>query len=340
MSKKQLGQFYTTRANYIVGDLLNIFPENSTIIDPFSGNWDLLNLLNPSTFNLFGYDIEPQNNKTIKLDTLLEPLDYKNKWVLTNPPFLAKNKNKDKTIYNLYNVDDLYEACLKSIMNCEGGVIILPLGFLSKRENKIRREFLSNFKIQKLKIFEEQVFNDTTYTICSFSFLRVPNKDQEISTTFYPSREKFNFKLEQKNDYLIGSEFFDALKNKCSCTKIYRLTKNKIPNSKIFLRALDTGSQNGRIKLEIKDEPFYGKDTDRAFATICFSKQFSDEQQQKICDKFNSILEKFRNQYNSLFLMQFRNSTKEYSRKRIAFDDAYNLIGHTIKRLKFCSCSN
>ena len=39
-----------------------------------------------------------------------------------------------------------------------------------------------------------------------------------------------------------------------------------------------------------------------------------------------------RERYNSLFLTNFRNSTKAYSRKRISFDVAYKLISWIIEK--------
>lgn len=46
MNKKSLGQFYTTNSNYIIGNLVYLLPKNIEIMDPFVGNWDLLNFYN------------------------------------------------------------------------------------------------------------------------------------------------------------------------------------------------------------------------------------------------------------------------------------------------------
>ena len=77
------------------------------------------------------YDIDPKIN-AITQNTLLNPPDYKDKYVITNPPFLAKNKNKDKTIYEIYDVGDLYKAAIKSFIigDVIGGILIVPLNFL------------------------------------------------------------------------------------------------------------------------------------------------------------------------------------------------------------------
>jgi hypothetical protein len=49
MTKKELGQFYTTNAEYIIGPLVPLMRSfmrgNPTIVDPFVGNWDLLNAI-------------------------------------------------------------------------------------------------------------------------------------------------------------------------------------------------------------------------------------------------------------------------------------------------------
>lgn len=328
--KKQFGQFYTTNAKYIIKNLLSFFPKNSCIVDPFAGNFDLLNLLDKNDFDIEAYDIDPKNNFTIKQDTILYPLNYKNKYILSNPPYLARNKNKDKTIYDKFKVYDLYEAFLKTICDASGGILILPSNFFCAQKSRVRKLFFTNFEIAKLNIFEEKVFNDTSISVSSFFFKKRENNNNEINIEFFPSNKKFKEIIKKEFDYRIGTDFFEIL-NTENIVNIRRLLKNESePDSKIFLRAIDTGKPNGRISLSIKD-PYYGKSTDRAFATICFSKNFSLNKQKRICFKFNEILENLREKYNSLFLTNFRNSTKLGARKRISFREAYKLIQYVIK---------
>lgn len=328
--KKELGQYFTTNSNYIIGNLINIISDGYKVIDPFAGNWDLLNLFKNINVEKYGFDIEPKNAWTTEQDTLKFPLAYNGYWVVTNPPYLARNKTSDKEIFNIYNTDDLYKIALLSISTCEGGIIIVPLNFLSSKDDSIRKKFLSNFKIIKLNIFEEQVFSDTSYTICSFSFVRHKNECQNICMTFYPSEATLTCDINYSEGYRIGSEFYSMLATQTNI-KISRLLVNELPSSKIFLRAIDTGSLDGRISLNWNDKPFFGKNTDRAFATISFSVLFADEQQLFIIEQFNNILEIMREKYHSMFLSSFRNSTDKYSRKRLSFDDAYGLIRFIIK---------
>lgn len=329
--KKKFGQFFTTNSSYIVGNLTKILPADAVVVDPFAGNWDLLNMVKDG-YEVEAYDIDPKNEDTIKQDTLLDPPDYKNKWIITNPPYLSKNKCKDKAIYDKYNTDDLYKVSLKTIIGCEGGIIIIPVNFFSSYDDDIRKEFLSKYRVKKLRIFEEQVFSDTSYTVCAFSFFKKDNNSQELKIEFMPSKEKMICDINDEDGFIVGSEFFKIIdvQSKLSVGRLVDGDKSK-DFTKLFLRAVDTGTNNGRISLSLKDEPFYAKHSDRAFATITLSKKLSTKQQEFVAKEFNRMLEKYRKKYHSLFLTNFRNSTAAYARKRIEFKTAYNMIKYIIE---------
>ena len=140
-NKVKLGQFYTKRSKYIIGNLLEDLDKNLIVVEPFCGEGDLLIFDNEYEI----YDIDPKIEGCEKRDTLSNKPDYKNRLVVTNPPFLARNKNKDKSLYNLYEVSDLYKAAIKSILDCSGGILIIPLNFFCDEDNKIRDLFFSKF---------------------------------------------------------------------------------------------------------------------------------------------------------------------------------------------------
>lgn len=328
--KKQLGQFFTKNSEYIVGNLIDIFPDDSTIVDPFCGEGDLLKMV--KKYNIIGYDIDKKIKGVIQQDTLNNPPDYKNKWIITNPPYLSRNKNKNKLLYDKYELNDLYKISIKTIMDCEGGVIIIPLNFFSGDDYKLRNEFLTNFKIIRMNIFEETVFDDTDYTVCSFSFIKNKQEEQIIESTFFPSKKSIKYEVNLKSNFILGNEFFNIIK-KGNFLKIKRLVKDKndlIPNSYIYLRSIDTGTNDGRISLSINKDYFYAKESDRTFATLILDKQYNLDEQRLICDKFNEIIEYYRDMYNSLFLTNYRNSSKSYARKRISFDMVYSLVSYII----------
>ena len=196
-SKKILGQFYTTNQEYILKGMK--IPDNvKNIIEPFTGNGDLLAFIereqekNNIEYNIECYDIEPKKQYIIKQDTIKNPPDYKNKFVITNPPYLARNKSKNKSLFDKYGVNDLYKCVIKEILTnvCLGGIFIIPLNFWSSirlADIELRKAFLEKYDIILLNIFEETVFDDTTYTICSFQF-EFKKNNNELNIIIYPSK--------------------------------------------------------------------------------------------------------------------------------------------------------
>ena len=162
--KKQFGQFYTTNYEYILQNI-NIPEYINDIIEPFAGEGDLLKFINKyKKYNIELYDIDPKNINIKKQDTLTHPPIYKNKYVITNPPYLARNKSEDKVLFDKYDVNDLYKCFIINIINdnCQGGIIIIPLNFIcSVRKNDvdIRKRFLDIYNMEHINIFEESVFD-------------------------------------------------------------------------------------------------------------------------------------------------------------------------------------
>ena len=318
--KQQLGQFYTSNSKHITCNLLDIFNANDVIVDPFAGNNDLINLL--PNHKTLSFDIDPQNDNIIKNDSILNPIDYTDKWIFTNPPYLSRNKNKDKSLYNKFHLDDLYKIAVKTIIGCKGGILILPINFFSSTDNTIRSLFLKNYIVKRVNVFETPVFDDTTYNICSFSFIKQENDEQNISFFFYPSNKTLT--IEMKEPYIIGNEIYNLEQ---SHIKVSRLLIDEEPSSYMFLNAIDR--RDDLISLSYNEEPYYGKKTDRVFATISFNTHLTKQHQLDIIKLFNEKLNYYRDKYNSLFLPNYRDN----NRKRIPFKLAYILISNSLKEI-------
>lgn len=341
--KKQLGQYFTTNCDYIFSGF-DLEDKEYNFIEPFCGAKDLVKWVqNKNGFEgafVEMYDLDPQFENIIEQDTLLNPPDYKGKFVVTNPPFLARNKNKDKTLYDKHQTNDLYKVFIKTLVEGQvnGGVVILPLNFICAQENTIRDLFFSNYTITKLNIFEETVFNDTTYTICSFMFAK-GKQQTKIPTTIFPSKKKINLDLRPEWSWRPAGFLYEP-RNKENPYKIDRLVeakKDSIDKShitSIYLRAVDGGSQNNRIGLKTKKEPYYGKITDRVFATLTCNEKLSDKEEKEIIKEFNERFEKLRKENYSLFLTNYRNSSSSYARKRVSFRMCYGLIEKIICEIK------
>ena len=117
------------------------------------------------------------------------------------------------------------------------------------------------------------------------------------------------------------------------CQKEYNVVSIPLVDNHITLTALDSGKEDGRICLEYREGYVYpAKDTSRSYATLCIQGiELNVEQQQKISREFNRIVEEKRATTWSLFLPQFRES-KEYARKRIPFELAYNIVLHIVSK--------
>ena len=340
-SKQKLGQFYTTNYKYILQNL-NIPVSTTNIIEPFAGNGDLLNFINKENNKYFieSYDIDPKNKNIIQRDTILNPPNYNNKFIITNPPYLARNKSNNKNIFDKYQQNDLYKCFLIELTQnkCLGGIIIIPLNFwcsIRKNDVELRKKFIDIYDILIMNIFEERVFDDTSYTVCSFQFQLKNTNTSNIKCFIYPSKLEINFELNKNNNYTIGGEIYNLKQN--DKIKIERLTKNN-KNSEfktnILLKCIDDSIDNKICLSIVNDENIYIDTTPnlsaRSYASFTVEPKISKEDEAKLVNNFNLFLNEKRNKYNSLFLTNFRESNS-IARKRISFGLAFEIINYLLE---------
>jgi len=342
MSKTRLGQFYTTNYEYILSNMS--IPGNvKTIVEPFVGNGDLLKFIkNKTSYNLELYDIDPIINDAIERDTLTTPPDYTDKFVLTNPPYLARNKSKNKELYEKYKCNDLYKCFIINIISnvCQGGIIIIPLNFLSsirKSDIELRKKFLDKYLVKIINIFEERVFDDTSYAVCSIHFVRKPNNEinNNIKTYIYPSKKYMTISLTSENNYTIGGEIYNLPQNsKYKVQRATRETKGNITN--ILLKCIDNNINNQLGFKIVEDEEIYIDNTEklsaRSYATLVINKSITIEEQKDLVDKMNEYIKEQRKKYNSLFLTNYRESNS-IARKRISFDLAFRICNYMLSSI-------
>lgn len=340
--KAKLGQFYTKNYHYILQNIkVPSFIKN--IIEPFAGEGDLVSYLTNSQqrYNIEAFDIEPKQNNIVQRDTLLSPPSYKGKYVVTNPPYLARNKSKDKHIYDLYQQNDLYKCFLKVLLNDPslGGILIIPLNFIcSNRKNDVllRKIFLRIYSIEQINIFEESVFEDTSTTVCSLSFLNksIASLDNYINIDIYPRKLNIRTILRPENNYMIGGEIYNIPQTKTY--QFQRWTSKNINdrNTHIVIKCIDDSSRSLiRAQYVDKTEDLFldntPKSSSRGYLTLVINPPISIKKQKQLVLDFNLFLNKERHQYHSLFLSNYRES-KDIARKRISFDLVYRIIGYLI----------
>jgi len=352
INKQMLGQFYTTHHEYILQNMK--IPDSITnIIEPFTGNGDLISFIekqqkiNNVNYNIECYDIEPTKNSITKQDTINNPPSYNNKYLITNPPYLARNKCKNKLLFDKYDVNDLYKCVIKEILTnvCLGGIFIIPLNFWSSirvADIKLRQAFLEKYNVLLLNIFEEQVFDDTTYTICSFQFELKKNINNEntnnentniLNIIVYPSKTIIETELNSANNFMIGGAIYNLkLKNNYKITRLTTKNKEK-SNTNILVKCIDDNS-NSQIGLSfVEDKDIYidstPNQTARTYASLIIEPKIDTVKQQQLVIKFNNYLNEHRKKYNSLFLTNYRES-KDIARKRISFDLVYSITEYIL----------
>jgi hypothetical protein len=349
LNKQKLGQFFTTNYKYILDGM--VIPDNiKNVIEPFTGNGDLLKFLTPNKYALECYDIDPKHDYITKRDTITNPPDYKDKFILTNPPYLARNKSgsDEKAAFDKYGVNDLYKCFMKEITvnKCLGGIVIIPLNFWSSIRNgdiALRQVFLEVYSITRLNIFEERVFDDTTYTVCALQFTRkndliqtTPNSNTSniIDTWIFPSKANIQSNLDDNNNYLIGGDIYKL--PTAGKYKITRATSTNVAklNTNILVKCIDDNA-NSQIGLSYvaTTEDLYIDNTpnqsSRTYATLIITPAISQDQQRALVEKFNTFLAEQRKKYHSLFLTNYRES-KDIARKRISFDLVYSIVEYLL----------
>ena len=299
------------------------------------------------------YDIEPKHKDVILRDTLMDPPNYADAWVLTNPPYLARNKCALKGVFDKYCTNDLYKCFITSLTQqkdvCAGGIFIIPAGFFfSPRDVDVRcrNDFLSKYKLLKVKYFEQQVFPDTTTTVVAFAFEKSPVVLEEqfvewISVSSHKKSQSQVFRMNKSDDWIIGGDIYKLSTSPGIHVGRHvegHALKPGVQRTFMTLSALDSGTKDGgRICLEYKDNYVYpAKECSRTYATLCIKglpTPLTPEEQQTLCEEFNAVVEKKRTETWSLFLPQFRES-KEYARKRIPFELVYTIVSHLLVPLK------
>lgn len=371
--KKNLGQFFTTNVDYILSGFEDLI-KNTNILDPFAGNQDLLKWAKKyqSKSIIKGFDIDQKliDNKEVFYNDSLQNIPSSD-FILTNPPYLGKNKmsKQQKSEIDMQDYEDLYLLAIKKIIdsNSKEGIIIIPINFFSaENSNKLRVEFLNKYQITKINYFTEQVFDDTTYNVVAFHFIKKiinsNSNNQALNFIFYPNQIQQSFIVEERFNYKIGGKELNKI-GQSTKIKIIRLTekqlfdnqgkfeistfytnkktekiysvnqelKNKINQNIILLNCIDSNSSiNGWIKAEdirtFEKDCLVGKNTSRNIAYIILPTNIKIQEQEVIIQKFNTQLNDLRNKYSSLFLTNFRDN----NRKRISFEFCYKLISKII----------
>ena len=155
---------------------------------------------------------------------------------------------------------------------------------------------MEKYDILTINIFEEQVFDDTTQTVCSFQFAlqNTENYTPETQCYVYPEKKKIKFILNKNNNYTIGGEIYNLYQNKNF--KITRATSKNYQSkfrTNLVLKCLDDVNTKINLSYIEKSQPYVDitpKSSGRAFATLLIEPQLTMEEQKVLAERFNTFL--------------------------------------------------
>lgn len=135
-----------------------------------------------------------------------------------------------------------------------------------------------------------------------------------------------SMRLQGTFGYRYGGEYLERINN---IKPIFtRLLADKEPEgfiTNLKLYGLDTRSEP--IHINFEPQYYYGKSTDRIYATFVCSQKLNEQTQNEIATRFNNRIKAVREEYHNLLFTNYR----DYNRKRISFDFAYKLLTQIVK---------
>lgn len=312
--KHQYGQHYTPEliTSKYKDVLLDIELKGRIVVDPFVGEGNLLLdylsfFSNDKAIELLknkrvvGYDIDIKSLERVKSifkkkynleESLLDEIFIKKNslnrnvckkehFILTNPPYLARNVCKKsfpkdyKKIFSKNNFSDYYELALDMYSKNEG-IWIVPSNVLSSfKMESIRRKLLKKFAIKNINLFQTPIFKDTRISVTSFYLEWDKNIQKTLDINFIDINKESLKKIDIKSNGKICNEWIELTKEKEEVVKLGLLRKEiqsgeneitllnenyqketlyvndttyeMLKNNCLILRTTDTGSTDGRI---------------------------------------------------------------------------------------------
>lgn len=321
LKKKKFGQYYTKYnpfSNLFFKKWFNQIPEESKkiILEPFAGANNILKLMDETGIsnNLIWkcYDLYPSNDsentfnkfKIEKRDTIKDfPKGYD--LVITNPPYLAKNKIKDLDINFDRKYNDLYLHALDLMLeNCSYVAAIIPESFVTSNK------FID--RLYGIISLEFKMFDDTEVPVCLALF----NKEKTKKKRIYRS-----------NKYIGDLSELKKIQLKYTDSKIIKNIRFNDPKGNIGFIAIDntvTDSIRFLIGDEINKEI---KVSSRSITKISGIKFEKKESLENFIKKLNEEVKQYRKETKDVFLTSFKGLRKDNKyRRRMDFLTARKII--------------
>ncbi|GHV14883.1 hypothetical protein AGMMS49938_11820 [Fibrobacterales bacterium] len=249
--------------------------KDATILEPFAGANNLISMLQDMQLckNFISFDIEPQNSKVKKRDTLADfPQGYE--VCVTNPPYLAQNSATRRGLPYLHTeYDDLYKFALsKCLENCTNVAAIIPASFLNS--------YLFRNRLSHYILLSSKMFNDTEHPVCLALFNRESEKVKiydgenyigllnELEAKLPSTNKETNMKFNDKNGNLGLIAIDNTLEPSIKFVKGNTINPNRIGISSRSITRISVDTDAEKLIPKINDRlNNFRKDTYDLFLT-------------------------------------------------------------------------
>ena len=324
--KRDLGQFFTRESVWMqphIRDHLEKLSRQYTVcVDPFAGEGDLLKVASKETgIKTIGHDHDAkicQEHGWKQNDSIREPIVEENAFVLTNPPYLAKNSAKRigspmvKYFHSgfvpgieegqLKTLDDLYKLAIEKVIQLyDDSIWIVPESVI---QDIVKLDEWRD-RLHSVTILEKNPFEDTEHPVCVLIFSK-----SSQSPMIYKNDQPVG---EWKKIYAIHRGPYEAQGKKIP------MTFNSA-SGQLGFRAVDGTSKGDEQKIRFVhgDELEYPREkikvSTRHLTYIDVDMDYDDLT--FVIVRANKIIREYRNNTRDVFLTPFMGNNKEDNRRR------------------------
>ena len=325
-SKRDLGQYFTRNSiwlrPHIRRHIETLADRYELCIDPFAGDGHLLELTQEMGFRVVGYDIDADictsRGWGEPNDSIRNVVAHDNGFVLTNPPYLAKNSAKrmkspmvkyfsagfirtlDDSRLNV--LDDLFKLAIEqTLAKYDDSVWIVPESGIQDLDD------LPHWKdkLHSITILEDNPFNDTEHPVCVMIF-----------SSSNPAEEVW------KNDTLLGT--YNELRHVHNQTakgpSALTHMKFNAPEGTLGYRAVDGTREDGSMRIRFCRGEELGYDRSNIKISSRHLTYIEIELDGDLLDKViaeaNRRIDHYREATHDVFLTAFMGNTKTGERRR------------------------
>ncbi len=326
LSKRNLGQYFTRDdawlRSHIVEHLRSLHVRYTTCLDPFAGDGDLLNVAASLGFDVVGHDVDAAicaaNGWGEPNDSILDVPHHADAFVLTNPPYLAKNsaKRMDAPAQSYFRpgavlpltnehtstLDDLFKLAIEqTLAQYDDSVWIVPESVVQDVEH------LPHWKarLHSLTVLEDNPFTDTEHPVCVLVF----------------SASKASGEL-WKNDTQLGSyqDIWGRHNETRSSPRDATAMQFNSPTGALGYRAVDGTKADGsmRIRFCLGDELDYDRQRIKVSSRhlTYIDVDLKGDELVAVIEEANRQIEAYRAATHDVFLTAFMGNTKTGVRRR------------------------